>query len=43
MFLLAYVYHHSGRSQEAASAIEAAQKGLPSSVAVDILKAAIAP
>jgi len=43
MFLLAYVYHHSGRSQEAASAIKAAQKGLPSSVAVDILKAAIAP
>jgi len=42
-FLLAYVYHHSGRSQEAASAIKAAQKGLPSSVAVDILKAAIAP
>jgi len=42
-FLLAYVYHHSGRSQEAAIAIKAAQKGLPSSVAVDILKAAITP
>ena len=41
-FLLAYVYHHMGRTQEAARAVEAAQKAMPSSVAVDILKAAIA-
>jgi len=40
-FLLAYVYHHMGRTQEAARAVEAAQKAMPSSVAVDILKAAI--
>ena len=42
-FLLAYVYHHIGRAQEAARAVEAARRAMPSSAAVDVLKAAIAP
>ena len=42
-FLLAYVYHQIGRPQEAAQAAVAAQKGMPSSMVVDILKAAVAP
>lgn len=42
-FLLAYVYYQMGQSQQARAAIEAAQKQLPSSAAVDILEATIAP
>jgi hypothetical protein len=42
-FLLAYVYHQIGRSQEAAQAAAAAQKGMPASMVVDVLKAAVTP
>jgi tetratricopeptide (TPR) repeat protein len=42
-FLLAYVYHQIGRSHDAARAAAAAQKAMPSSLVVDILKAAVAP
>lgn len=41
-FLLAYVYYQMGQSQQAKVAIEAAQEQLPSSAAVDILKATVA-
>jgi len=40
-FLLAYILHQMDRSQEARTAIETAQRLLPSSVPIDLLKAAI--
>jgi hypothetical protein len=40
--LLAYIYHEMDRPQEAKTAIEAAEKGLPQVAAVHLLKAAIA-
>jgi tetratricopeptide (TPR) repeat protein len=39
--LLAYVYYEMGRPQEARTAIEAAEKGLPRLPAVELLKAVI--
>ncbi|OHB65451.1 MAG: hypothetical protein A2Y76_05705 [Planctomycetes bacterium RBG_13_60_9] len=39
--LLAYIYHQMDRPQEAAAAIRAAKTGLPTSVSVDLLQAAI--
>ena len=39
--LLAYVYQQMDRPDEARTAIRAAKKGLPSSMSVDLLQAAI--
>jgi tetratricopeptide (TPR) repeat protein len=40
-FLLAYIYYQMDRAEEARTAIEAAQRTLPSSISIDLLKAEI--
>jgi Flp pilus assembly protein TadD len=39
--LLAYIYHQMDRPEEARTAVRAAKQGLPSSMSVDLLQAAI--
>lgn len=40
-FLMAYIYYQMDRPAEARAAIDAAQKQLPSSIPIDLLRAAI--
>jgi len=42
-FLMAYIYYQMDRPQEAKAAIDAAQKQLPTSVPIDLLRTAICP